>query len=348
MLIHCPYCESEVSADLRSERKAIVGCSVCLSPYLAVRDGEAWETSKLPGGLDIRRAAPPDSLTGQVLRNLRLAVEEMPILPTVSERILALSRDPDATMNDLAEIIREDTVIAASVLRAANSALYRGLTEITSLTSACARLGLRTLCNIVQTVANERVFRSRDRDIQSWLERLWRHSLVTAYAANEVALQVSEANPDAVYLGGLFHDAGKIALLFAAEQSDEDAREAFEENPKLLTDILERFHGIAGIHVMQHWSLANEFSLSQYYHHAPTECWREDWRRKIHIISLGNAIATASGFGSYGEEGAVSLASHPSSEFLGLSEIRMANLLVELEEKFEPLLEAFTAGAPAR
>src|SRR5690606_26171292 len=148
-------------------------------------------------------------------------------------------------------------------------------------------------------------------------------------------------------LGGLFHDAGKIALLFAAEQAEEDAQEAFEENPKLLTDILERFHGIAGIHVMQHWALANEFSLAQYYHHAPGECWREDWRRKIHIISLGNAIATASGFGSYGEATGISLACHPSADFLGLSEIRLANLLVELEEKFEPLLDAFTAGAAA-
>ena len=165
--------------------------------------------------------------------------------------------------------------------------------------------------------------------------------MVTAFGAGEIANMVSEPNPDTVYFSGLFHDVGKIALLIAAEMASGDVVEALEDSPNLLDEIITNFHALAGLHVVQEWKLANEFALAAYAHHNPEIAWKEDRLRKLHILSLADAIATRAGFGSMGESEDVSILSHPSTEYLNLSEIKLTNLAVDLEERFELLIDTY-------
>ncbi len=73
---------------------------------------------------------------------------DIPPMPRVPNMVLKRLRDRDCDFRVVAEDIAEDQVIAAAVLRIANSPLYRGLDKITQLPAAVTRLGnkgVRTL-----------------------------------------------------------------------------------------------------------------------------------------------------------------------------------------------------------
>jgi hypothetical protein len=63
----------------------------------------------------------------------------------------------------------------------------------------------------------------------------------------------------------------------------------------------------------------------------------ESWRTPTAIVGLAEAVAEVSGF-SIGEAPA-SLLGHPATKFLGLTDIKLAMLRADLEEKLAPLLE---------
>lgn len=61
--------------------------------------------------------------------------------------------------------------------------------------------------------------------------------------------------------------------------------------------------------------------------------------RKIHIVSLANLIARVTGYGVEETPFETSLLSHPSAIYLSMTDIKLTNLRIDAEEKFEDLLD---------
>src|SRR5438067_11886246 len=74
---------------------------------------------------------------------------ELEALPVVAQRLLALVRDPNATIEGMARLLGTDQALVATVLRYANSARGMPNRRIASLPEAIARIGLRTLGEVV-------------------------------------------------------------------------------------------------------------------------------------------------------------------------------------------------------
>jgi len=73
---------------------------------------------------------------------------DLPPMPLVAERVIRRLGNANYDASELSRDLAEDQVIAASVIRMANSVLYAGVEKITSLRPAVNRLGanaLRTL-----------------------------------------------------------------------------------------------------------------------------------------------------------------------------------------------------------
>ena len=60
-------------------------------------------------------------------------------------------------------------------------------------------------------------------------------------------------------------------------------------------------------------------------------------------MSLANLIARVYGYGVEETRYETSLLSHPSAIYLSMTDIRLANLRIDAEEKFENLLEVHDA-----
>src|SRR5215813_6158987 len=93
----------------------------------------------------------------------RIAADKLtiPVLPVIANRCIAALRDPNLTVKRLVSIIEQDPLIAARLLRLANTATYGG-GGVKGLETAVGRLGLAKLKTILFELSARQVFISRD------------------------------------------------------------------------------------------------------------------------------------------------------------------------------------------
>jgi hypothetical protein len=65
----------------------------------------------------------------------------------------------------------------------------------------------------------------------------------------------------------------------------------------------------------------------------------------VHIVALANAIAKAEGFTVYDSKEQTFLTSHPSTRFLNISDVRLATLRVDLEDRLNEVIESVSVAA---
>jgi len=322
----------------------LMACDACLNPQAVEHSQSGPILRHLAHEQDLRTLLPPESLGGRLLNAMREHLDDLPILPEVSQRILRLLDNSDSSMNDLANVVREDAVIAANVLKVSNSAAYGGLDSITELDAACTRLGQSSISNIVQTLAGGKLFQSAHGDIDRLMKKLWRHSIATALSANELAGVLALPRKDAIYLQGLFHDIGKVTILDLIGNNVDGLFDEIAQSPQLLQEILDRYHALVGLHVMQAWNFAPRFLISTYYHAAPDRVPCEKWLRATHVIALANKVAYVAGFGFRELEDQAVLLDDPSTIYLKLTDIKLAGLRADLEDRLESLVGALEAA----
>ncbi|MBN1342427.1 MAG: HDOD domain-containing protein [Phycisphaerae bacterium] len=140
----------------------------------------------------------------------------MPPLPRVPERVLKALGNPNCNFNRVADEIAEDQVVAASLLRAVNSPLYRGASEITSLSLAAARLGVKALRTLMMHQSmRAATFLSKGGD-KYLAELVWRRSVASACIMSGLA-KFTPVQEDDAWLIGLLHDVGYVVVLRAAQ-----------------------------------------------------------------------------------------------------------------------------------
>jgi putative nucleotidyltransferase with HDIG domain len=144
----------------------------------------------------------------------------LPAMPESAARCLALARAPDINLAEVSAVIARDPMLAAQVLRVANSAALGGHGGGRSILAAVTRVGAERLRLLVVETAARRVFDSRDRRIATAFRGIWEHSLAVALVSRDVAIETAADVEDA-YLAGLLHDIGKpvvAAMLLEAEK----------------------------------------------------------------------------------------------------------------------------------
>jgi HD-like signal output (HDOD) protein len=134
---------------------------------------------------------------------------EPPVLPATALELLALSRSPKVDFDQIAALLQKDPLVAAKVLKVAQSAMYARGAALTSLRDAVVRLGLETVASIfLQVSMNMRVFRAPGYD--RVMVALRRHSAMVANVARVVCRR-SSVYDEYAFLCGLLHDVGIAA-----------------------------------------------------------------------------------------------------------------------------------------
>jgi putative nucleotidyltransferase with HDIG domain len=120
-----------------------------------------------------------------------------------------------------------DTGLASGTLRLANSAYFNNAMPCDTLSDAIVRLGFREIYRLATTkVAG--AWLNNKVDGYGWEPGdLYRHSLTVAVAADLLAKQTGEVEPEIAYTAGLLHDVGKLALAFVCA-SEFDAVRQFQ------------------------------------------------------------------------------------------------------------------------
>jgi len=146
--------------------------------------------------------------------SIQAAIEAMPLLPALVQRLVALDMSADGAYDEVVEIAEEDPVFAARILALANSAFLAPSEEITSIGQAVARVGAWRVGELATAMAMMDVF-SADGESAGLL---WRHSLEVAIGARSLA-KITGAESGAAYIAGLVHDLGRMVMLAAGGEA---------------------------------------------------------------------------------------------------------------------------------
>lgn len=211
---------------------------------------------------------------------------ELPVLPQVAGRVMALANDPSADAAHLSALIHQDQALAAHILRIANSPAYMPRTPIVSLQHAVAMLGVNQLSEIAVTIS----LKSGAVKVpghEANIQELWRHALASGAYAKEIA-RFRRYNVESAYLCGLLHAVGKPVVLKTVTTIASELHLSLE--PGVLTAFLEGYHSRAGTLIASQWGLpsqvAETIAFYWVYEQAPTH------KHEAMMTCLADRLAT--------------------------------------------------------
>jgi HD-like signal output (HDOD) protein len=235
------------------------------------------------------QAAIEDPFTSRsALRELFNKVSEscdLPPLPAVAVRAIALARDPNVGSDQLVRVVSTDGALAARVVSIARSVRYLRREPPRSLDAAIQTVGFQALRRILIAASARAAYRVDD----AVAHALWEHALATALAADELAQLAGEPRGGDSFIAGLMHDIGKLVLHlsdnrnFAALDHDDEGREQ---------EIFGVTHEQVGACLAEHWGLEDAVVWAILSHHrAPVES------KLAQRIQLADRIACRIGYG---------------------------------------------------
>lgn len=191
----------------------------------------------------------------------------LPSLPAVALKMVELANDPEVDLNEVARVISMDPALVTKLLRAANSPLYGLRRKVTNLRQVLSLLGLQG--TLALTLGFSLVTTGRGAGaIPLNTEHFWRRSLLAATACRVLGERLSMRNLEELFLAGLLHGIGILALSIIMpepygallQQATErlEGGEAIlncERLAKLEREQLGDDHAAVGAWLMQHWRL---------------------------------------------------------------------------------------------
>jgi putative nucleotidyltransferase with HDIG domain len=251
-------------------------------------------------------------LFAQILQKFASGKILPPVTPQVVQDLQTAIRDPNATADSLTAVIQKDAVVSLRLISVANSPAYRGAKEIRAVREAIPRLGLKETLNVVMAIASKSFYESKIVQFRLLLEKMWTHSLATAYAAKLIAERLGREDVEELFLMGLTHDIGKVFLLRAL--ADESAVKGADMK-LLLANIQEAHIGIGSL-MLKRWGYNDAF-IRAVSLHDKTEPGPESPAEGL-IVNLANMISRALGF-RVSERAKIEPAEFSSAELLNLA-----------------------------
>lgn len=154
-----------------------------------------------------------DLLQSKHIRKIVGTVVELPSFSNSYLHLMQALKDPNTSINEVANIIKEDVAMSAKVLHLANSAFFGLAQHVANLQSAATFLGMTTIKNLALASEAFRVFVPDARIPQADYDSLQRHAIETAAIASR--LPVEPAIRDVVPVAALLHDVGSLFMASA-------------------------------------------------------------------------------------------------------------------------------------
>ncbi|NNL65315.1 MAG: GGDEF domain-containing protein [Myxococcales bacterium] len=142
--------------------------------------------------------------------------ENLPSLPAVAMEILRLSEDDDAAFSEYATVFSRDPVLAAKLLKLANSPLFGLSRQVTDLEEATGLLGLRTVQIMALGFSLVSGLPQEGGSSSFAYHAYWQRSLLFAVAGRELGMQVDRSLADEAFLGGLLSHLGQLVMAHGA------------------------------------------------------------------------------------------------------------------------------------
>ncbi|MFK7990498.1 MAG: HDOD domain-containing protein [Sandaracinaceae bacterium] len=149
---------------------------------------------------------------------MKVLVDGLEPPPQVVTRVLALASNPDTGIAELREAIEGDAALVVRLVRLANSSAMATRVRAASLDEAVLRLGTRRIRGITAGLAALGSF-SRE---HAYASAVRAHSTRVAMLAETLGREWRQAGASDLFLAGLVHDVGELAILEADAMAPPD------------------------------------------------------------------------------------------------------------------------------
>jgi HD-like signal output (HDOD) protein/GGDEF domain-containing protein len=202
----------------------------------------------------------PDSTSTGLVQQFVERTGQLYSLPAVAMEVLRLTSEPKIDARALKDCLERDPALTTRVLKVVNSSLFGLSRPVCDLTQALALLGTRPLKMLLLGFSlPKELFTGLTANV---LARYWRHALIKAVAARELAEQVFHTPGDEAFTAGLVQDIGLFALI---QQLGEPYLRLVDHCQTHGGDILEREletlgfdHGVLSARLLSRWGLPAE------------------------------------------------------------------------------------------
>ncbi len=194
----------------------------------------------------------------------------IPSIPKVLLKVLRLVEEDHVSMKELAELVGRDPALSIRVFSIANSPAFRQISENRNLEQCLAVIGTSLLRTITACLAIQSVFTPDENNKNYDYSGFWKHSLLIAEIARELAFTVNYRDIEEVYLSALLHDVGQLLLLgglgdkygVILERCNDELSLLNVEDPLFGTD-----HAAVGAWQIDQWNFSSFMADAILFHH---------------------------------------------------------------------------------
>ena len=253
----------------------------------------------------------------------------MPVFNPVALELQHLMQNKDVSNASIEATIQRDPALTVQVLRMANSSLYTGLTEITTLRQALMRVGSKQVMRLALAAAQLSLYQSNHPVCRRHMGDMWRAATACATGAAWLVEKSGHgALSEQAYMAGLLHDVGKLVILRVIEDLANDPRQGKPIPDAVISELFDALHCEYGCDLLRRWNLPEQYCLVGHDHHAEP-C--NTGNVLMVAVRLIDQICRKLGIGCEPEPDLMPAASEEAAA-LRLSEVMLADLEVTLED----------------
>lgn len=305
-------------------------------------DPEIDATSNSPESITTIEAveAPSGSvkqIISEVIQKFKKQDLNLPVLPEVVKFIQEIINSPSSGVDQLASLINKDAVISVRLISVANSALYRGTDRIISVKQAIPRIGAKETQSIVVTIANKGLYEVKDKIFKKLMEKLWKHSLASAFAARLLAERERLEDIEKYYFMGLIHDIGKVLIL----KTLGDLHHKYESlDVDEMLDEAKAVHTSFGSAILRKWGFSDAYTRICLLHAGPK--FNSNTDKEILLLNLAGNIAKKAGYGIRSTPEDIDLGTLESRIFLDIEPPDIDTIIEEVDKLMGDVSNIFT------
>jgi putative nucleotidyltransferase with HDIG domain len=203
-------------------------------------------------------------------RRLFKDTSDLPTLPAIVSKVVAMLDDPEASPDDIADLMLSDQVLAARVIRVVNSPLYRVSSSITSVKRALIFLGFKSVREMILTSYFVDGFKNKEQSFD--MKMFWINSFSAGAISRHIADQVDYPDIEKAYLVGILHDIGKVFLGHYFKDEYGQMLASIKNTSYTTYEAEYEFFGTThcevGLCLAQRWNFPSVYSDIISYHHS--------------------------------------------------------------------------------
>ncbi len=297
-------------------------------------ENDAQAVVEQPDNDEARQAdSPAMQFVRQLAQELAEGDFDLPPFPDTAMRVQRCVSDPESDIQALAAIVATEPVLAARLMRMANSAMMRrGPMEVTDINTAISRVGMDMVQNAAVSFAAREAFQCPpSAPCANDMAALRQHSIQVASVSYVLARHSKfTGKPEEAMLAGLLHAVGKFYIFMKASKHPD----LFIDR-NTLESLCQQWHTGVARAIVESWDFPESIAIG-------VDEQEVKSRDRVGACDLSDIMFIANVVSRAGIKAAKAMGDVDALARLRTNSERLAELLEEHEEEIQSMVDALS------